>query len=455
MTGYLFAALFFGCLVLSLVRHPRWGMYAYMAAFYVFPPSRWWGASLPDFRWSLLASAVFFVSLLRYPRSPHQPPWLSTTPARLLLAFTAIVWIQNLWALDSDQNMLFSVLYTKYLLLYYMLYRLSDSTENVRHILLAHVAGCLYLGWLAYGTPVDSDRLDGVGGPGINDSNTLGMQFASAVPCGAMLVLIERNWRLILALASLAFSMNGLVMCGSRGAFLSMIAGTGSLVFTHPRKYRKWFTILALCGVVGFSMVASATFWKRMDTMQGAVKEDAAPLDNSAESRFYIVQAQFQMLETHPFGLGHRGTASLSRAYIAEKYLSRNEKGEYGERASHNTFMSALVEHGFAGALIFIWICVWCRKAAREARSKLQDIAPMATSYVAAVYGALITILIAGLFADFLAVEVTIWMLAILASMHGIARQNAAAFAIEAEPQPRSRPVLTSPVGAATRQPRP
>ena len=186
MTGILFAAAFFLSLILALVRHPRYGMFAYMAAFYIYPPARWWGATLPDFRWSLLASVVLFVAVYRHPRNPDQPPWSSTVPARLLIAFTLLVWIGNLWALDSKENLAFSILYTKYLVLYYFLYRLCDTEENIRETLLVHVVGCCYLGWLAFGMPTEGDRLDGVGGPGINDSNTLGMQFATAVSCGAM-----------------------------------------------------------------------------------------------------------------------------------------------------------------------------------------------------------------------------------------------------------------------------
>jgi len=457
MTGYAFLVAFLASLVLAFVRHPRYGMYAYMAAFYAHPPSRWWGATLPDLRWSLLASAVVLLALLRQPRHPDQPPWYSTTPARLLIAFTALVWIQNLVALDIDENMKLSILYSKYLLLYYFLYRLSDSPENIREILFAHIVGCLYLGWVAYGTPVESDRLDGVGGPGINDSNTLGMQFATAAAVGAMFLLVDRSWRAIVTLVALAFTLNGIVLCGSRGAFLAVAVGLASLVFTYPKQYRKKFYVFAALGVAMFGVVASATFWSRMNTMKGAVDENAAPLDNSAESRIYIAKAQVQMFLNHPFGTGHRGTVVLSREYIAEKYLE-HVRGQVGGRASHNSFMSALVEQGIFGAAIFIFLILWARKATRESKRLLAETAPITVSYVAAVSAALVVVLIAGLFADFIAVEVTVWLFAILASIHGMARKNALAFA-PAPPDPgkgrlapRAQP---QPQREAQAQPRP
>jgi hypothetical protein len=453
MTGYAFAAVFFVALALAFIRNPRYGMYAYMAAFYVHPPSRWWGATLPDFRWSLLASAVVLLAVMRHPANPHQPPWHTTVPGRLMIAFTALTWIENLWALDSAEAMHYSILYTKYLLLFYFIYRVSDTEENVRQFLVAHILGCLYLGYLAYGTPVSSDRLDGVGGPGINDSNTLGMQFATMVPCGAMLVLVERNWRTVAAVLALAFSLNGLVLCGSRGAFLAVVLGAASLLFTYPKQHRKLFYVYAGLGVTLFLIVASGTFWNRMNTMKGAVDETAAPLDNSAESRLYIIQGQLAMFATHPWGTGHRGTVVLSRQYIATRYLSTNPDGTLGGRASHNSFMTALTEHGLAGAIIFIWAMLWARKAAKETRRLAKD-SPGVVSHVAAVYGALVVVLVAGLFADFMAVEVTVWMLAALASMHGIAKSKAIALTKEEAATAPQSPALAPAGGVSMHPPR-
>src|SRR5262245_25694405 len=51
-------------LVLAFVRHPSFGLLAYIWAFYNLPPSRWWGSDLPDVRWSLVASTVTALALM-------------------------------------------------------------------------------------------------------------------------------------------------------------------------------------------------------------------------------------------------------------------------------------------------------------------------------------------------------------------------------------------------------
>lgn len=142
LTGLAFAAAFFGAMGLALFRNPLWGLYAYVAVFYLHPPSRWWGEALPDLRWALFAAAVTFLATLRVPRDPTRGSWISTTPAKLLLTYTILLWIQNLWALDADDQMVISVLFTKYIVLFYLIYRLIDTPQKALMFLLTHVAGC-------------------------------------------------------------------------------------------------------------------------------------------------------------------------------------------------------------------------------------------------------------------------------------------------------------------------
>ena len=63
LTGMLFMVAFMAALTLALVRHPIYGLYAYVADFYLHPPSRWWGQFLPDMRWSMLAASSRRVTL--------------------------------------------------------------------------------------------------------------------------------------------------------------------------------------------------------------------------------------------------------------------------------------------------------------------------------------------------------------------------------------------------------
>jgi hypothetical protein len=417
-TGFLFMLAFLGALGLALVRHPIYGLYAYIVVFYVHPPSRWWGAFLPDLRWSLLAAAVTMIALWRLPREPGRASWLSTTPARLLIAFTAWLWIQHLWTLNPEAQLEASILYTKYVILFYMVYRLVNTPTEIRRFMLVHVAGCAYLGVLAFTESV-SGRLEGVGGPGIDEANSLAMQLATGAAIGAMIILAERKWLQWACIAAMAFVLNGMVLSGSRSAFLAALCAGLVMLYLKPAVHTRLFYGFAALGVALFFMVAPEGYWQRMGTITAAVEENAE-VDSSAESRLVLIEAQWRMAKQYPLGTGHRGTEVLSPSYLDERYLAVGAAGTVAERArsSHNTFMSAFVEQGIPGALMFVALWGWCVVALRRLKRAAPSDWPATTlAHVAGVGGALAIVFVAGMFVDYLKAEVQIWLFALLASL--------------------------------------
>ena len=55
VTALVFLAVYFSGIVLAVFKHPRFGLYAYLFAFYVHPPGAWWRDDVPDLRWALIA----------------------------------------------------------------------------------------------------------------------------------------------------------------------------------------------------------------------------------------------------------------------------------------------------------------------------------------------------------------------------------------------------------------
>jgi O-antigen ligase/polysaccharide polymerase Wzy-like membrane protein len=411
LTGLAFVLAFFGALGLAVVRQPIYGLYAYVAVFYLHPPSRWWGAFLPDLRWSLLAGIVTLVLVLRLPSQPDRRPWYGNTAAKVLIAYTVWLWIQNLWALDGAEQMSISILFTKYVVLFYLFYRLVDNPTDLRRLLWVHFAGCVYLGWLAFNSD-SGGRLEGVGGPGIDEANALAMQLDTGVAVGAMLLLTGNKYERIASLLGMPFVLNGIVLTGSRGAFLAILFAGVVLALMKPHQYRKTFYALGALGLVLFSILASQMFWERMGTMSAAV-DDTEQMDTSAESRFAIAEAQWRMTLRYPFGSGHRGTAVLSKEYIDAKYLTNDPSVEQA-RSSHNTFMTALSEQGFIGAFMFLLSWAWCAKTSLKLRRKFAD--PRLAGDVAGVAAALAAIFLAGMFVDYLKAEVQVWAMSLLAA---------------------------------------
>jgi len=326
-----------------------------------------------------------------------------------MIAFVAWFWLTYLWALDREQHFPAAVMLTKYLVVFYMVYRLVDTPAKVRTFLLVHAAGCLYLGWLGLSADA-SGRLDGVGGPGIDDSNTLGMQLATAVVTTAMLLLRATPAIWLLGAASIALSLNTIVLAGSRGAFLGLAAGGIALALLHPTIVRRKFILYAALGIFSIGAVASQQFWERMNTVKAAA-DSPDEMDGSARSRLMMAEAQLQMAQLYPFGSGHRGSEALSSLYLDPQWLTKA-----GGRSSHNVFLTVLVEQGVPGVFLSLVLIAWTSRSLLRIRRASNLAGDLELGLLgAAIGGALSVVLVSGVFADFSKCEVQIWMFALLA----------------------------------------
>jgi len=406
------------CTLLAFVRHPIYGLYFYLSATYVYPPGRWWAYMFGDLRWSLLAAvvtvlAVWFGSAKLRPK----PFWLANTPALIITLYALLMLIQTSWAVDIGTHLRGTTQFFKYIVAFWFVYRVVDSEEGVRNLLLAHVLGCGLLGLYAYVAGRSGGRLDGVGGPGIDDANTLGMYFATGAITAVGLLLVERGWRRWLSFGCLGIIMNGLILTNTRGAFLGLLAGGLVLAVCKAREHRRTFWLLAGAGVLCTSVLIDEKFIDRMSTIQDAI-EQTEGADFSAVTRMTLAAAQMEMFRDYPMGTGWRGTATLSPRYLDEKYLSG------GGRSSHNTFLTTLVEQGVPGAVLYIWLTLWTIRAIYSLRSRRRGASPQFVSLAATISGVLAVVFASGLTADFLMAEVQFWMLAALVSTIGFATKD-------------------------------
>lgn len=414
-----FLCVYFGGLILCFVRHPIYGIYAYLAAFYLHPPSFYWGQSLPDIRWALISAIITFIAIhtkKNTATNQQSKPWFNTFAGRMLSLYALWMIIQYFWAIDTQLHTEGVVLYLKYVLLFYIIYKTLNSTENIKKFIIAHVVGCFYLAWLAHGVHTGG-RLEGVGGPGIHDANTFGMFMGTAVLFASML-LFDNNLKVKLtALFALPFIINGLILAGSRGAFLGLVAGGIPLFIYTPKQYRKHFVMLAVIGIVTFFYIANEGFITRLETML-AVADEEVELEASAASRSVIIGAQVDMFKDYPMGGGHKTTLLLSPIYLDSLYLTRAREVSVKGRASHNTIMTSLTDQGIPGGIIYFAISAWCYLTLRRMGKVCTKNGETELMIFCAIVGsALLSIFISGLFSNFLKAEVTIWCIALLAAI--------------------------------------
>ena len=410
-----FAILALVCTVFAFTRHPIYGLYFYLATTFVYPPARWWGYLLPDLRWALLSAFITGAAIAFHQgKLRAKPIWFANAPAVILILYAVWMWLQAPLALDPQTHLEGSIQFVKYLFAFWLFYRVVDSKERIRDMLLAHVLGCALLGIFAQLIGRDGGRLDGVGGPGIDDANTLGMYLSTGAIVGIGLFLTQAGWRRYLSLASLVLIVNGIVLANSRGSFLGIVAGGLVLAVCKAKQHRWLFWSFVLVGAVGLTVIVDQAFINRMFSIQdvASVDEDA---DMSARSRVEIAKAQVQMFLDYPLGTGHRGTAVLSPQYLDRKWLTTDRGGDESTaaRSSHNTFMTTLVEQGVPGAIMFISLTLWSVTAALRVRRMHEPHSDAELKTLgAAVCGALAAVWVAGNTADYLMAEVQFWLFA-------------------------------------------
>ena len=416
ISAALFILFVVACTVLAFLRHPIYALYLYLGTIFVFPPARWWGPMLGDLRWALLAAAITALAVVvRRDKLVPKPAWFLSVPAVVMAMYAAWLWIQLAWALDTELHLEASIQFVKYIIAFWFIYRIADTKEHVRDVLFAHMLGCALLGLFAYSQGRLGDRLDGVGGPGMDDANTLGMYFATGALTALGLLLTQSGWRRWASLAAGAVIMNGLVLTNTRGAFLGLVGGAAVFMLFKGRAHRRLFWGVALVSLLGLAAIADQKFVERMLSIKESTVNNEE-VDQSARSRLFVISAQWEMFLDHPMGAGHRGTAVLSPDYLEDRWLTGRDQDR--ARSSHNTFMTALVEQGMPGALMYLWLVVWTAWALVRLRLLERSHGDPAVTTLAATAAAVLgVVLVAGTTADFLMAEVQFWMFAVFVTL--------------------------------------
>jgi hypothetical protein len=392
-------------LVLAFAFEPIFALLSYLWIFYNDPHTSWWGSDLPPLRYSLFAAVAALIAATRLPVR-GDAKWASSGAAKLLIAFTIWMWLQTFWAINVTTHLDGVILCTKYLILSYVLYRLTGSEKGVNLFLMAHVAGCFLLGLRAYSMNV-TGRLETIGAPGVDDSNLLAAHLVTGLTIAGFLFIGTRGYRRWIAFATLPFILNAIVLTQSRGGFLAMVGAGLSGWYLAPKVHRRFVAVSGVLAVVLLLMLSNEGFWARVSTIIGSNS------DTGEETRLQILRPQVQMFLDFPFGAGHRGNALLSSKYMPPDLLS-----DAGIRSAHNTFMAALVYEGFPGAILLVGIYGWGFFTLRRLKRMDRFGLPVHLGvYRGAIGAALTACFVAGLFLNMLTSEVQIWLMSVLYSL--------------------------------------
>lgn len=419
MTPIFFLLVFSVGLVLTVLRHPIYGVYTYLFTFYMSPDHAWWADQVPDLRYQFIIGALTAFLTLSQPKNAQRPPIMSYGSSKLFAALVAWMWLQYFWAVNQEVHLGGTIEFSKHLLIYFVIYRLFDTEEKIRNFLLVHITGCFWFGYLAL--DASSGRLESIGGP-VGGANELSQHVTTALIAGGVMWLYLRGWPRLLVFAALPFVVNTIVLTVSRGAFLGFFAAGGAAGIYIPKQYRIRFAWLSVLAIVLLALLAHQALIERfVSTWEGLASDQQQDLDTSALSRIPIFQAGMQIGQDYPLGAGYRGTAILSPMYMDAQYLVES----IGRRSAHNTFAAAFAEHGYLGAVLYVLLVLWLLKTLVRAR-QLQGLDPNGRALLVALSASVFGMYVSGLFSNNLFTETQYWYLALICSQLALASEKTA-----------------------------
>jgi hypothetical protein len=424
-TAVVFILVYIAGLIAAVVRHPIYGLYTYLWAFYLAPATNWWGSVLPDIRYLYVAALVTCLSAFVHKTDTDdrgdRQVWYRTTPG--MAVFCGVVWmfVQSVWAVDPAAHSGGLETFFKHGIIFALIYTVLVDVRSIANFSIAHVVGCLWLGYVALSE--SGRRVEDLGGA-LNNSNLLAAHVTTGVLFAALQIVCFTNWRRWLCLLSVPFILNVVVLTQSRGAFLALLAGGVAGYLLAPKSSRKTYLAAGTLGLVLFSMLASNSFLERMDSIKEAIlgSEVATASEDGnvdRDKRLEIAKGGVKIALDHPLGAGYRGTGALS-----EKYMPPEVLGHTGVRGAHNTFVGVLAEFGFPGGLIFVIVVVYVVRTLGYLKKLDDKDLPVEYAVIRASVGAsLVAMFVGGQFSNYYQAEIHFWLVALLATLHQAARR--------------------------------
>jgi hypothetical protein len=396
-----------GCLL--ALKRPFIGLLLYFFVFYMHPPGKYWGAYLPEIRWTLIVAVLTLIGL--FINEKQIGKWLSFPASKWLIAFGVLIVVQSPFVISFAWHKEYIILFMKMLILFFLMVTLINSKEKLYQVILVNVVCAGYIGYTALQNH-SGGRFESAGLPSIDDSNLLAIHMIPIVVLGALLFLSDAyDKKKYLILLPLAFVGNLIIMTSSRGAIAGLLVAGCFILFFSVKEFKGRLIKWGIVALIALSFLSLDMIIDRFKAISPG--EEGGTVEKSAGSRIVIIDAQFEMYKSYfVLGGGHRTTLLLSPDYIPEEYLTKTAIG--GVRGSHNLTMSILTDHGIFGGLIFFTLILGgIRQGVKISKNIEIDKNVRLISLGAS--GALVGVIASSQFANSKVMEITIWMLAIIA----------------------------------------
>jgi O-antigen ligase len=330
---------------------------------------------LTSFRFQLLLTLAFIVGCIVHRGRGLEKVGREGLVLKLIWSFAALALLSSTWAVYSSEqavNAIWEVIKT--LLMCSLMVRVIRSEKDMRWLIIACLIGILHAS-IAHTFGIRFGYVSS------SYSRSIGVlpdaQRAVLVLFIPMLVLTailaKRKIDRLLSCVILPFALNSVISTYERTGFVSLaVELIGILLFVPKRIVMRLIPVVAGGLLLFVFFLAPDDYWTKVSTIENPHEEA------SANSRFAIGEASWQMLNDYPMGVGYRNYPDVSPRYLSESLLTD------GRRSAHNSFFSVACETGLIGFTLWIsafagtiWLCRRIRKKSRLTDLSLTEVYAM------------------------------------------------------------------------------
>lgn len=343
LTSIIWLLIVFAGFLFCFAKNPFYGLLTYIFVYFLAPTSsiNWWAATIPDFKWSLLSAVILLISCFIHKEKLSEIKLGSIAPGKWLIAFLVLSVFVSFFAVNQEVsfrrcNDLFRII-----IIFYIIIKCIKKEQQLEYTILLILLCGFFLGYQAYNTPRYGGRLEGVGTLDTSDANDFALLLATIIPFGFPLLFSANKYIRYSVIPCFAFIFNGIVLCNSRGAILSIaVSGFVTIFLVKIPKLKIKIIVAGIICVCAFAYLADDVFWERFETITKSAQTD------KGSGRLTTWLEGLQIAKDYPFGAGGDGFQVLSPYYITN--LTE------GKRSAHNTYLLVLVEQGTLGLIVFL-----------------------------------------------------------------------------------------------------
>lgn len=315
----------------------------------------WWFGSgflngITD-RWTLLSLFILVLSLLlngRFSLRPEERGLKTFVIGNLFLLANACIVHYNFAANALISERVFNDYWRGIVGATLMVLALRDRREL--NLFFIGVVACTFLASfeIIVGGQggMEGGRLEGFSFPGASGSNGGSVVLIYALPFVGYFLLSSRNfYGFSGGLASAVFTMETILRCNSRGAYMGLLAAGATVLALSRREVRRKAIILVALGSVGILAIAKdEKIWDRFYSIFAEEEER----DDSAESRLFFWKAGIAMVVDYPYGSGGKG------AFYSDRGMSYISSQFSDFRSVHNGPLDMAASWGIQGFSAFM-----------------------------------------------------------------------------------------------------